>query len=139
VSALVVSIEDVQTMISRSPYLHWLGLKVLALGHNAIEAKATWREEWVANPAIGQTQGGILAALIDFAADYALMGSLGRPVPTIDLRVDYHRMATKGDLTVKGAVIKAGRQFSVCEAQIFDEGGRLIASGRGAFLTAPTP
>lgn len=138
-SKMVVSIEYVQAIILRSPYLQWLGLKVLALDMNSIEVKATWREEWVANPAVGQTQGGILAALIDFAADYALMGSLGRPVPTIDLRVDFHRMATKGDLTVKGSVIKAGRQFSVCEAQIFDEAGRLIASGRGAFLTTPAP
>ena len=138
-STMVVSAEDVQAFIARSPYLQWLGLKVLALDFNSIEAKATWREEWVANPALGQTQGGILAALIDFAADYALMGSLGRPVPTIDLRVDFHRMATKGDLTVKGSVIKAGRQLSVCEAQVFDEAGRLIASGRGAFLTTPVP
>jgi uncharacterized protein (TIGR00369 family) len=139
VSELASSVEQVQTIIDRSPYLTWLGLKVLALDAESIEARATWREEWVASPTLGQTQGGILAALIDFAADFALTGSLGRPVPTIDLRVDYHRMAVKCDLIVKGRVVKPGRQFSVCEAQIFDEAGKLIASGRGAFLTAPPP
>jgi uncharacterized protein (TIGR00369 family) len=127
--------EDVQAIIARSPYLSWLGLHVLELGNDEISAKATWREEWVANPTVGQTQGGILAALLDFAADFALIQRLGRPVPTIDMRIDYHRLAKRGDLIVKGRVIKFGKQLSVCEAQIHDEAGDLIASGRGAYLT----
>jgi len=34
------------------------------------------------------THGGILAALIDLAADWALVRQTGRGVPTIDMRVD---------------------------------------------------
>jgi acyl-coenzyme A thioesterase PaaI-like protein len=30
-----------------------------------------------------------------------------------------------------------GSQFSVSEAQIFDQQGKLIASGRGTYFTAP--
>jgi uncharacterized protein (TIGR00369 family) len=60
-------------------------------------------------------------------------------VPTIDMRVDYHRLAKPGDLTAKGRVIKLGRQFSVCEAEIRDAAGELIASGRGSYITAPPP
>jgi uncharacterized protein (TIGR00369 family) len=130
-----MTVEEVQAIIARSPYLSWLGLRVIELGNDEISVRATWREEWVANPTVGQTQGGILAALLDFAADFALIGRLGRPVPTIDLRVDYHRLAKRGDLIAKGRVIKLGKQFSVCEAQIHDEAGALIASGRGAYLT----
>ena len=132
-----MTLEEVQELISRGPYLRWLGLKVLSLGEDTIEVKAAWREEWVANPKLGQTHGGILAALIDFAADFALVHGIGHAVPTIDMRVDYHRLATRGDLIAKGRVIKLGKQFSVCEAQIHDEDGRLIASGRGTYITAP--
>ncbi len=134
-----MNLEQVQEIISRSPYLSWLGLEVLALGEDTIEARATWREEWIANPKLGQTHGGILAALIDFAADFALVGSVGHPVPTVDMRVDFHRLATRGDLIVKGKVIKFGRQISVSEAQIFDLDGKLVASGRGTFITTPKP
>lgn len=130
-----MTLEDVQAIIARGPYLSWLGLQVLALGSDEIIVKAKWRPEWVANPEIGQTQGGILAALVDFAADFALIERMGRPVPTIDMRIDYHRMAKEGDLIAKGRVIKPGKQFSVCEATIHDEAGALIASGRGAYLT----
>ncbi|MDB5797405.1 MAG: PaaI family thioesterase [Paucimonas sp.] len=134
-----MTLEDVQALIDRGPYLSWLGLKVLDLGEDSIEVKATWRPEWVANLKLMQTHGGILAALIDFAADFALVKNIGRPVPTIDMRVDYHRLAKPGDLTVKGKVIKFGKQFSVCEAQIYDQAGALIASGRGSYITAPPP
>jgi uncharacterized protein (TIGR00369 family) len=131
--------EEVQQLIDRGPYLSWLGLKVLALDAESIEVRATWRPEWVANPKLEQTHGGILAALIDFAADFALVSNIGHPVPTIDMRVYYHRLAKPGDLTARGRVIKFGRQFSVCEAQVFDEAGAMVASGRGTYITSPAP
>jgi acyl-coenzyme A thioesterase PaaI-like protein len=34
-------------------------------------------------------------------------------------------------------VVRMGKQFSVSEAQVFDEQDKLIASGRGTYLTAP--
>jgi len=134
-----MTLEEVQELISRGPYLRWLGLQVLELGEDSITVKATWREEWVANPKLGQTHGGILAALVDFAADFSLVHSIGHPVPTIDMRVDYHRLAKQGDLIAKGSVIKLGKQISVCEARVLDTEGRLIASGRGTYITAPAP
>lgn len=91
----------------------------------------------MANPERRHTHGGILAALIDLAADHALFSRLGHAVPTIDMRVDYHRAAMPGDLLAKGRVVKFGSRFSVCEAQIFDAEGRLVASGRGTYYTAP--
>lgn len=129
--------EALQAIIARSPYLSWLGLQVIDAGTDAITIRATWRAEWVANPDIGQTQGGILAALIDFAADAAMIERMGRLVPTIDMRIDYHRMAKKGDLIARGRVVRPGKQFSVCEASLYDAGEALVASGRGVYLTTP--
>ena len=131
--------EEAQALVDRGPYLRWLGVKVLAFEEKEVTVSATWRDEWVANPSLMQTHGGILAALIDFAADFALVPHLGRMVPTIDMRVDYHRLAKPGDLTAKGRVIKLGRQFSVCEAEIRDAAGELIASGRGTYFTTENP
>ena len=69
---------------------------------DGIELTATWREEWVVNPERRYTHGGVLAALVDLAADWALVKRTGRGVPTIDLRVDYHSAAMPGDLTARG-------------------------------------
>lgn len=134
-AAAPITVEQVQALITRAPYHQWLGLQVLAVGPDSIEVKAAWREEWVVNPDRRYTHGGVLAALVDLGADWALAGKMGRAQPTIDMRVDYHRAAMPGDLVVKGRVVKFGNTFSVCEAQVFDKDGQMVASGRGTYLT----
>ena len=132
-----ITLEKVQALITRAPYHKWLGLIVTALGEDMIELKATWREEWVVNPERRYTHGGVLAALVDLAADWSMVKRAGRGVPSIDLRIDYHRAAMPGDLTARGTVIRWGRQFATAEAQVFDREGKLVASGRGTYFTAP--
>jgi uncharacterized protein (TIGR00369 family) len=132
-----LTLERVQEIVTRGPYHQWLGLKVVAVQDDGIELTATWREEWVVNVERRYTHGGVLAALVDLGADWAMVKKLGRGVPTIDLRVDYHAAAMPGDLTVRGKVIRMGRQFSTAEAQVLDAAGKLLASGRGTYFTAP--
>jgi uncharacterized protein (TIGR00369 family) len=132
-----ITIERAQEMIDRGAYHRWLGINVMALHDDGIELTAKWREEWVVNPERRYTHGGVLAALIDLAADWAMVKKTGRGVPTIDMRVDYHSPALPGDLTLRGKIVRMGGQFSVAEAQIFDVQGKLLASGRGTYFTAP--
>ena len=132
-----LTLEHVQALITHAPFHQWLGLTVVAVGDDSIEIKATWREEWVVNKERGYTHGGILAALIDLAADWAMVRQTGRGVPTIDLRVDYHRPAGRGDLIARGKVVRFGGQFSTAEAQVLDASGKLLASGRGTYFSAP--
>jgi uncharacterized protein (TIGR00369 family) len=129
--------DAVEEMITRGPFNRWLGLRIQKVDEEGIELTATWREEWVVNPQRRYTHGGILAAIIDLTADWALVAHTGRGVPTIDMRVDYHRAAMPGDLTAKGRIVKLGSQFSVSEASVYDKDGALLASGRGVYLTAP--
>jgi uncharacterized protein (TIGR00369 family) len=132
-----ITLERVQELVTRGPFHKWLGLKVVAVHDDGVELTATWREEWVVNPDRGYTHGGILATLVDLAADWAMVKKIGRGVPTIDLRVDYHAAAMPGDLTARGKVVRLGTQFSTAEASIYDATGKLIASGRGTYFTAP--
>lgn len=132
-----IGIERLQELISRGPFNKWLAFTVLKAGAEGVELKAAWREEWVVNPERRYTHGGILAAIVDVAADYALAAQLGRPVPTIDIRVDYHKAAMPGDLTAKARVVRMGSQYSTAEANVYDQEGALVASGRGTYFTAP--
>jgi len=127
--------EEVEQLVRRGPFHQWLGIKVLKVEEDGVELKATWREEWVVNPDRRYTHGGILATLVDIAADWAMVTRTGRGVPTIDMRVDYHAAAMPGDLVARGRIVKWGNTFSVAEAQVFDEDGKLLASGRGTYLT----
>jgi uncharacterized protein (TIGR00369 family) len=78
--------------------------------------------------------GGVLASLIDVAGDFALAiktDKLG--FPTIDLRIDYLRMTTDGDLSVTARTVKAGRSIGVADIEVTDTKGRLCAVGRGTY------
>jgi len=132
-----MTIEKLQQIISRGPFNQWLNFTILKSDAAGIELKAAWREEWVVNPDRRYTHGGILAAIVDVAADYAIAAQLGRPVPTIDIRVDYHKAAMPGDLTAKAKIVRSGSQYSTAEAYVYDQEGALVASGRGTYFTAP--
>ena len=132
-----IGIEKLQELITRGPFNRWLNFTVLKVDAEGIEVKAGWREDWVVNPDRRYTHGGILSAIIDVAADYAIAAQLGRPVPTIDMRVDFHKAAMPGDLTAKAHVVRMGSQYSTAEAAIYDKDGALVASGRGTYFTAP--
>ena len=136
-SEQAIGAEKLQELITRGAFNRWLSFTVLKCDAGEIEIKAAWREEWVVNPDRRYTHGGILAAIIDVAADYAIAAQLGRPVPTIDVRVDYHKAAMPGDLTVKARVVRMGSQYSTAEAHVYDKDGALVASGRGTYMTAP--
>lgn len=134
--AEAMTLEKLQQLITRGPFNQWLNFTILQMNESGIELKATWREEWVVNPDRRYTHGGILAAIIDVAADYAIAAQLGRPVPTIDIRVDYHKAAMPGDLTAKAKIVRSGSQYSTAEAYVYDKDGALVASGRGTYFTA---
>ena len=129
------TMESLEQRLAVGPFNRWLGFKVLKMDDSGLELKATWREDWVVGLERGYTHGGILASIIDVAADYAIAVQLGRPVPTIDLRVDYHKAAMPGDLIAKAKVVRMGGQYSTAEAYVYDKDGTLVASGRGTYFT----
>src|SRR5471032_550512 len=137
--AETMTIERLQQLITRGPFNQWLNFTILKMDAEGIEVKATWREEWVVNPERRYTHGGILAAIVDVAADYAIAAQLGRPVPTIDIRVDYHKAAMPGDLVAKAKIVRMGSQYATAEAYVYDQEGALVASGRGTYYTVAPP
>jgi uncharacterized protein (TIGR00369 family) len=136
-SEQAIGVDKLQELINRGPFNKWLNFTILKSDKDGVELKAAWREEWVVNVERRYTHGGILAAIVDVAADYAIAAQLGRPVPTIDIRVDYHKAAMPGDITAKARVVRAGSQYSTAEAYLYDKDGALVASGRGTYFTAP--
>ncbi len=132
----VVSAEQLNQRLVANPFNAWMGLRILDLNEETIEIGLVWRDEMISNPKARVTHGGILGALIDVAADFMVAAKVGTPVPTVDLRIDYHRAAAPGDLKAIGRIVRLGSTNSVAEAHVYDDDGRLIASGRGVYFTA---
>jgi len=129
------STDRVQAFIDRCPFNRWMGMRALAVGEEGIEVSVPWREEFVSHPGRQSTHGGILAAIVDAAGDYAVAWVVGEPVPTVDLRIDYHRVATPGTLRAKATVVHLGGTLATAETRIFGDDGKLVASGRAVYFT----
>ena len=82
------------------------------------------------NPA-GTVQGGFLAAMLDDTQGPALYAATEGAVyaPTIDFHVVCLKPARPGRFTGKGRVVSLGKTIAVTEAELFDEGGTLVARG----------
>ena len=122
-SANVIGLEKLQERLTANKFNDWMGLSITKLDEEFIEISMKWREEMISNPKARWTHGGILGALVDVTADFMIAAKLGAPAPTVDLRTDYHRAATPGDLKALGRIIRIGRTFSTAEAEVLDSRG----------------
>lgn len=127
--------ENLADVMQIAPFHRWLGLKIVQQNNDHLELEMPWRDELVSNPVIGAVHGGILASLIDLTGLYAIIAAGGIAKATVDMRVDYHRAATNGPLRAFGRVVKLGKTISTADTRIIDDDDRLVASGRGTYLS----
>ena len=132
-----MTLEELQRQIDRPPYHRFLRPVAVSIDPEAGEVvlRLAFRPEFQRSPDRPELHGGITAALIDLAGDYALAARLGYGVPTINLRVDYLSMALDTDLTASARIVRAGRSIGVVDIQVTDKTGKLIAVGRGTYST----
>ncbi len=83
-----------------------------------------------------QVHGGPIASVIDTAGTFAVAAMVGHGVPTMNLRIDYLRPAVQTDLIATAVVRRAGRTVAICDIDLHDDQGRLVAVGRGTWGTA---
>jgi uncharacterized protein (TIGR00369 family) len=129
---------ELQEKLGHSPFIRFLGLVVTEAdpARQTVTMTVEMKPEFERIAGSGQWHGGPLAAVIDTVGDYALVMSLGRPLPTINFRVDYLRPAVNTALTVTARVRRAGRSVGVVDVDIMDGGGTLLAIGRATYSTA---
>jgi uncharacterized protein (TIGR00369 family) len=130
-----LSAEQIQAAFDASPFLGFLGLKVVALDHEAgtLTVSMPMRPELERRQGSGQFHGGPLAAFIDSVGDYAIGMKVGGGVPTINLRIDYLRPAVGSVLTGTARVRRAGRTVALVDVDVYDEKQALVAVGRGTY------
>jgi uncharacterized protein (TIGR00369 family) len=132
-----LGITELQQRLAHSPFIDFLHLTVTRADPSAQEIEMTlpMRPEFERGTGSGQWHGGPIAAAIDTVGDYALVMLLGRPLPTINFRVDYLRPAMKTSLRLTARVRRAGKSVGVVDVDVTDEKGALVAVGRASYST----
>jgi uncharacterized protein (TIGR00369 family) len=133
-----LTIAELQANLDRSPFISFLGLKVLEADPTSEQVTMTcsMRPEFERGAGTGQWHGGPLAAIIDTVGDYALVMALRRGLPTINFRVDYLRPAINTGLVITARVRRAGKSVGVVDVDVFDDRKVLIAVGRASYSSA---
>ena len=113
---------------SSAKLLGW-EVKAVDVAAQTIEIGFTADDRFL-NPA-GTVQGGFLAAMLDDTQGPALFSATRGAVyaPTIDFHVVCLKPALPGRFVGKGRVVSLGKTIAVTEAELFDEGGILVARG----------
>ncbi len=126
---------DIQATFDRSPFIGFLGLKVLGLDHekSTFSARMPLRAELERRPGSKQFHGGPVASFIDTVGDYAIGMLVGGGVPTINLRIDYLRPSIGDYIDATAIVRRAGRSTAVVDIDVFGPDGKLVAVGRGTY------
>ena len=130
--------EEIQQRLKQSAFIELLNLTVVSADPLKQERvlRAAMRPEFERGGGSGQWHGGPIAAIIDTAGDYALAMLLGRPLPTVNFRVDYLRPAIDTALIVTATVRRSGRLVGVVDVDVANEAGQLLAIGRATYATA---
>jgi len=118
-----------------SPYQRWLGIELVRAEPGTVEIRLPFRDEFLRADGSDWYHGGVLAALIDIAGDYALVTQVGSGLPTIDLRIDWLKPSRRGSLTAVGRAVKVGRSICVADVEVRDQQGEVVAIGRGTYAT----
>ena len=130
-----ITLEQMNAMFAKSPFINFLGIRATALEYDKGEITMTMplRPELERRPGSGQFHGGPIASFIDVVGDLAIGMLVGGGVPTINLRVDYLRPATGAALKGTAIVRRAGKTVAVVDIDVFDDQQRLVAIGRGTY------
>jgi uncharacterized protein (TIGR00369 family) len=139
-SEIPLSIAEMQRRLSLSPFIAFLNMTILEADPAAQRITMTipMRPEFERGAGSGQWHGGPLAAVIDTVGDYALIMALGRPLPTVNFRVDYLKPAVTPTLTASATVRRSGKSVGVVDVDLLDARGTLVAIGRATYSTLPS-
>jgi len=131
------TLEIVRDNIAQTPFHQWLKPEVTEVNDElgTVTIRLRMRPEFCRLPDRPEAHGGIVAALMDITGHAAICAKLHHSVATIDLRVDYLRLAGGSELRAVGTVVKLGRTIGVVDIRMSDDQDKLVAIGRAAYVT----
>jgi uncharacterized protein (TIGR00369 family) len=130
-------LDYLRQSIAQVPFHQWLRPEVVAADetNGRVVIALALRPEFRRDPERPEIHGGIVAALVDIAGHAVVAAKLLHGVPTIDLRIDYMRMAAGSALYATAEPIKVGRTIGLVDIRVTDDQTRLVAVGRAVFST----
>jgi uncharacterized protein (TIGR00369 family) len=115
------------------PFAQLIGMRLVDLKIDEATIAIEMRDD-LRQPS-GVLHGGVTATLIDTAMAFAVRTRLPfeSATATIDLTVHYLRPHTAGVMTCVAKNVRAGKRIFTVSADVFNEEGKLIATGLSTY------
>jgi len=129
--------EFVRDNIAQTPFHQWLLPELLEVNEetSSVTIRLEIRPEFCRLPGRPELHGAVVASIVDIAGHAAIAAKVLHSVATVDMRVDYLRLAAGSELDAVATVIKLGRTIGVVDVRVNDDQKRLVAIGRAAYVT----
>lgn len=128
------------------PFNKVIGLRVESTDPDAPKLRFDMRPELIGNPRRQILHGGVISAVLDVAAGFAIHLAVGKSredqpqdgdfpsIGTIDLHVDYLRPGRGKHFIATGRVVRLGNRVAVAHMDLVNDEGELIATGGAAYM-----
>jgi uncharacterized protein (TIGR00369 family) len=125
---------DTESFFEEMPFADLLGVEVTDASEGHAEGHIEMREELSWNADRLMAHGGVTFTLADTVGGAALVSLVDRPVPTIDMRIDYLEAGT-GDLRATADVVREGGSVGAVDVAVVAEDETPVADVRGVYKT----
>jgi uncharacterized protein (TIGR00369 family) len=135
-SGLLTQAELERFVEEQAPFIQAMGITCEELGSGHAVARLKADPRWLRPGNI--TFGGGLMALADTAIYFAILGHVGLRAMAVtnELKMNFLRPATGGDVLARARVLKAGRRIAYGEIHVFmaDNPDSLIAHATSSYV-----
>jgi uncharacterized protein (TIGR00369 family) len=150
----IIDNPEFRTMIKhvmeeKIPFCQLLGIKLTNFDPDHPQINIDMRDELLGNFSKGMLHGGVIAALLDSVAGFAILLKMAQHSPkddalsqikefsrmsTIDLRIDYLRPGLGKTFTASAEVTRLGKRIANVVMNLCNEKDERIATGAAAFI-----
>jgi len=128
-----------------------LGLKLVKVSPEGVEARIDMRPELVGHFAYNRIHGGVISAVLDAIGSAAVMAALAAKhmdeppekrlerfakLGTIDLRVDYLRPGIGEHFTITAKALRVGSRVGSSRMEFCGPDGTLLSTGAAAYIVS---
>ena len=128
------------------PFNKVVGMKVESVDPVAPKLRFDMRPELIGNARLQILHGGVISAVLDVAAGFAIHLAVMRKkleepkeghfpnIGTINLHIDYLRPGRGRYFIATGRVVRLGNRVAVAQMELVNDSAELIATGNAAYM-----